>query len=254
MYAEFMNHIRICVRTCFIFILVFEQSSGFAQHPGKVSDSTKAFDIKEVSFLLPQPKPKGKYSQALSLVYVVLPKDWTLDVINAPSFCYEGKYTLPKGFNVQGSFSTLLISNRLNLGPFWNYSKGNYHMGLGYQVGFNFGVLNQFGFKTQMAIWEQQPSLTLGYSFPKTALVLRGDVYWTSSVYEYQGGHTVSNTNSYLNGWSGSANFEQRLHKKKLLFFGIKMNYIRYHYIAWPAFPVNQYRYWVPEIHIGFAK
>src|SRR5438309_7961598 len=124
MHAELMNPIRAVVRICIIFLLLTEQSSAFSQQQTKISDSTKPFDIKDVSFLLPQPKHKGKYSQALSLVYVVLPKDWTLDVINAPTFCYEGKYTLPKGFNLQGSFTTLLISNRLNLGPFWNYSSG----------------------------------------------------------------------------------------------------------------------------------
>lgn len=77
--------------------------------------------------MLPQPLPAWKYSHSISLQYVVPPKDWTLDAVVAPMFNYTGKYTLPKGFNVQAGLSTLIISNRLNAGPFWNYSSGNFH-------------------------------------------------------------------------------------------------------------------------------
>jgi hypothetical protein len=31
------------------------------------------------------------------------------------------------------------------------------------------------------------------------------------------------------------------------------MNDIKYHIVAWPALPVNQYRYWVPETQIGIV-
>jgi hypothetical protein len=212
-----------------------------------------SFDINKTSFILPRPLPKHKYLHAFGLNYVVVPKDWTLDIIRAPMFFYEGKYALSHGFTLQGSLSTLFISTRVNLGPFWNYQSGPYHLGLGYQVAFNFGVLNQFGFKTRLIIWEQQPSITLGYSFSKTALVLRGDLYWTSSIYEYQGGHDIPHTNSFINGYGIGAQFEQRLWANRLMFLGGKMNYLRYHIIAWPAFPVNQYRYWVPEIIIGLV-
>jgi hypothetical protein len=118
----------------------------------KRKDSADRFGIRQASFLLPQRGTEHRYSYALSLVYVAVPKDWTLDIINVPSFSYEGKYKLPHGFNVQGSLSTLLISNHINLGPFWNYVRNRYSMALGYQLAFNFGVLNQFGFKTRMVI------------------------------------------------------------------------------------------------------
>ena len=241
------------ISKCFIVILslilcltLFAQDKRQAQE-----SSTDSFDIKKVSFLLPQPLPKGKYYQALSIIHVFTPKDWTLDVINAPMFCYEGKYTLPKGFNIQGSLATLFISYRFLLGPFWNYSSGNNHFGVGYQVAFNYGILNQFGFKTKLSILEQQPSITLGHSFHKSTVTLRGNLYWTNQINEYQGGHTVSSPNSFINGYGARANYEQRLWKNRILFLGFAMNYLRYHIIAWPAFPVNQYRYWVPEIHMG---
>ncbi|WP_448699273.1 hypothetical protein ACFGVR_20075 [Mucilaginibacter sp. AW1-3] len=224
---------------------VFSQTAG----SGIVQDT---FDIKNSSFLLPQALPKGKYYQEVAILQVVVPKDWTTENITAPMLSYAGKYTLPYGFNLQASLATLIISYRLNLGPFWNYSVNNFHFGAGYQVAFNYGFLKQFGFNTQLNIWEQQPSLTAGYSFKTMAVILRGDMYYTSSLSQTQAGHTISYP-SLLNGFSISGNLEQRLWKNRLMSFGVKLNYLRYHIIAWPAFPVNQYRYWVPEFDLGLS-
>jgi hypothetical protein len=214
--------------------------------------ATDSFDIKKHSFLLPQPLPKGKYSQQVAVQYIVIPKDWIDATFTAPMFAYAGKYTLPYGFNLQSSLSTLFISYRLNFGPFWNYSVNNLHFGAGYQVAYNLGFLKQFGYNTTLNVWEQQPSLTVGYSFKKMAAVLRGDMYYTSSLNETQAGHTVSYP-SFLNGYSITGSLEQRLWKNNLMSFGFKLNYMKYHIIAWPAFPVNQYRYWLPEFDLSLS-
>jgi hypothetical protein len=212
---------------------------------------TDSFDIKDGSFLLPQVLPGGKYHHSISVLYVVTPSDWTLDNINAPMFSYAGKYSLPKGFNLQASFTSLIVANRLNFGPFWNYTINNYHFAVGYQLVFNLGFLTEFGFSTLITGWEQQPSVTVGYSFKKTAVIVRGDLYWTTSFYVSQGKNVVPYTTSFINGYSVSGSFEQRLYKNKVMSFGLKMYYVRYHIIAWPAFPVNKYRYWVPEFQLG---
>lgn len=209
------------------------------------------FNIRTGSFLLPQRLPKGKYSHAIYILYIVPPKDWTLDAVIAPMFQYSAKYTLPKGFNLQGSAASLIISNRFNAGPFWNYDVNNFHFGVGYQVAFNFGFLTQFGFNTIMTGWEQQPSLTAGYSFGKTAVTVRGDLYYTTDLNLSEGGNVISNKDPFLNGWSVNASFEQRIHKNRVMSLGFKLSYLRYHVLAWPAFPVNSYRYFVPEFQLG---
>ena len=84
---------------------------GFGQK--KQEDS---FDIHKASFFLPQPLPTGHYYSSISVLYVVTPKDWTLDNITAPMFSYQAKYTLPKGFNLQAGLSSLIISNRIYTG------------------------------------------------------------------------------------------------------------------------------------------
>jgi hypothetical protein len=244
------EHLKYTFIIVFLF-LFFSSSSAenaFTANEDSLSDS---FNIKDASFLLPQPLSSGKYSSAIYLLNLVTPKAWTLDNIKAPMLCYSAKYTLPHGFNLQASLATLFISNRINLGPFWNYSANNWHFGAGYQVVFNYGRLNEFGFKTTLTGWEQQPSATIGYSFKTMALTLRSDLYWTNALYVSEGDNMIPYTNGFLNGYSFSLNLEQRLWKNHVMSFGFKWSYLKYHILAWPAFPVNNNRYAVPEFQMG---
>jgi len=209
------------------------------------------FDIKNSSFLLPQPLSAGKYSHAFTIRNVIVPKDWALDNIQAPFLNYNAKYTLPHGFNLQGSVSTIFVSNQIGLGPFWNYSIDNYHFGVGYQVVFDYGILNQFGFKTTLTGWEQQPSLLAGYSFKKSAIVLRADMYYTNVLRLNEGGNVLTVSDGFTNGYGITATLEERLWANRLFSFGVKVAHIKYHIMAWPAFPVNNYRYYVPEFQLG---
>ncbi len=221
----------------------------YGQEQGSPVDA--GFDIRNSSFLLPQALPKGLFQHTISLNYVLVPKDWAHDFVNAPMFGYSAKYTLPKGFNLQGNVYTLFVATRANLGPSWNHSFNNFHVGVAYQVAFNLGYLGEFGFNTLLTGWEQQPSVTMGYSFKKSAIVMRGDLYITSALYVNQGGNTIAYPDGRVNGYSLTTSFEERIWKNRLMSFGVKLNYVRYHILAWPALPVNAYRYMVPEFQIG---
>jgi hypothetical protein len=219
---------------------------------GQKKKQTDSFDIYKASFNLPQPLPGGHYSSSISVLYVVTPKDWTNDVIVAPMFYYQAKYTLPKGFNLQASLASLFISNRITLGPFYNHKLENdNYVGLGWQVVFNYGILNHFGFNTTVTGWEQQPSVTFGHAFKKTALALRADLYWTNKLNFVEGKVVIPSPPSFINGYGLTATFEQKLYKNRALTLGLTMAYERYNIIAWPAFPVNQKRYWVPTFQVG---
>ena len=234
-------------RTTLVFIMLISCLSGFGQ-----KKPVDTFDIHKASFFLPQPLPGGQYSSSISVLYVVTPKDWTLDNVTAPMFFYQAKYTLPKGFNVQAGLQSLIISNRMYLGPYWNYKlDNNNYVGLGYNVAFNFGVLNQFGFATTLTGWEQQPSISIGHMFARTAVSFRADLFWTTALNITEDKHTISSGNPFINGYSFSADFEQKLYKNRAISFGLRMDYVQYHIVAWPAFPVNGKRYWMPEFKIG---
>jgi hypothetical protein len=237
-------------RSLYMLLLCLVQVASLpAQVTSAVHDDR--FDIRDASFLLPQPAPSGSYSSSLILCNVLIPKDWTLDLIKAPMLCYAGKLALPEGFSLHGGIFTLFVSNRLYLGPAWSYSAGHVHFGAGYQVGFNYGILNQFGFHTTLTGWEQQPNLTVGYSFNTMAVILRGDLYWTTALYLSEGDNTIPFTHSFINGYSISCSLEQRMWANRVVSFGLQWNYLRYHVLAWPAFPVNRYRYDVPEFRLG---
>jgi len=232
-----------------VVLLLATARFSFAQSQEIKADT---FRIKSNSFILPQPTQKKKYTHSMGIQYVIVPKDWSLDNIQAPMFNYNGKYALPKGFNIQGTLSTIIVSNRLSAGPFWNYSfTDNFHVGVGYQLAFNYGRLSEFGFNTVLTGWEQQPSVTFGYNFEKSVVTLRGDLYYTTALYLSEAGNVIPFTNGGVNGYSLTATVEQRLWKNRLLSFGVKLSLLRYHILAWPAFPVNSYRYPVPEFQIG---
>jgi hypothetical protein len=234
-------------RTAMVFSLLVSSICGFCQK------KTDSFEIHKASFFLPQPLPGGHYYSSISVLYVVTPKDWTLDNVTAPMFSYQAKYTLPKGFNIQGGLSSLIISNRIYIGPYWNYRINNSdnYVGLGWNVAWNYGRLNQFGFATTLTGWEQQPSISFGHAFAKTAVTFRADLYMTSALYISEDKNTLQTANGFINGYSFSAGFEQKLYKNRAINFNLQMDYIQYHIIAWPAFPVNGKRYWMPEFKVG---
>ena len=232
-------------------ILVFSLLSACLLSFGQ-KKQTDSFDIYKASFNLPQPLPPGHYSSSISVLYVVTPKDWTDDVITAPMFFYQAKYSLPKSFNLQASVATLFISWRVNLGPFYNIQlKHNNYIGLGWQVVFDYGILNQFGFHTSLTGWEQQPSVTFGHAFKKTVVTVRGDLYWTTALNFSEGHNVVPSPNPFINGYGVTTTFEQKLYKNRALTLGFNLAYLRYHIIAWPAFPVNAKNYWVPTFQVG---
>ena len=233
--------------TVLVFSLLIACLSGFGQ-----KKQTDTFNILKASFDLPQPLPGGHYSSSISVLYVVTPKDWTLDNVTAPMFSYRAKYSLPKGFNAQASLASLIISNRILLGPFWDYKiSDNNFVGVGWQVVWNYGRLNQFGFATTLTGWEQQPSISYGHAFSKTAVTVMANLHWTNRLYLIEGGHSLPVTNGFINGYSLAVNFDQKLYKNRALTLGLKMDYVQYHIVAWPAFPVNGKRYWMPEFQVG---
>jgi hypothetical protein len=241
----------VLVNAIFWFLIGFQFCQLHAQENKALSQTQDSFDIKGYSFLLPQALPNRKYHYSLSIYYVVPPTIWTLDMVKAPMFNYTGKYGLGKSFNIEGGISTLIISNRINAGPIWNYKHNNHHFGLGYQVAFNLGVLKQFGFNSVLTGWEQQPSITYGYSFKKSALIFRTDLYYTSSLVISEGGNKIPSSEKFLNGFSVTSSYEQRLTKNRVMSLGLKIDYLRYHILAWPALPVNSYRYFFPEFQVG---
>jgi hypothetical protein len=244
----FSNHIFLF---CSVFFSKLDSLSQHDPFSNEFAVTNYSFDIRDKSFLLPQAQPAWKYSEAVSFSYIDLPQDWTLNQINAPTLGYSGKLSLPAGFDMQANLSTMIISNRLEFGPFWNYSVDHVHLGIGWQSAYSLGFLNQFGYKTTVTSWEQEPTIIVGHSFRKFALTLRANLELTNSIQYNEGGHKLPENHTLYNGYSVSASFEQRLYKNKVVQLTIKINSLKYEYHAWPVFPGDQSRYLLPEFKIG---
>jgi len=238
--------VLILINTILWCIDIHAQSSSATPRP-----SADTFDIRSHSFFLPQAIQPKKYLQNLSFTYVDLPASWTLNQINAPMLTYRSKFGLPAGFLLESGLSTIGISNRLSFGPSWNFSRNHLHFGIGWQAGYSLGLLNSEGFKTHVSGWDQEPYLCAGRSFRQCSIIIKASASWTNSDRFTEGGHRVPMMNSFFNGYSLCGVVEQRLHKGKVVCLGIKLSQIRYHFLAWPAFPVNQSSYYVPEFQIS---
>lgn len=233
--------------------IVFILSSGQLFSQDKPATDKDAFDMKSASFYLPSRLPKGSFQHTFWIANFFLPSDWTNNAINAPMFNYTARYTLPAGFSLEGGVATLFISNRFTLGPRWSYSRNNFHVGASYLYGYNLGFLSEFGFSTLITAWSHHPTVSVGYSFPKSSLTLRMGLEYLGNFYYKTGDNVVTSDNFNLNGSFVGLVLEQRLWKDHVLSFGFEMDHMNFVMLAWPAFPVNKKTYFIPQVTLGLV-
>lgn len=225
-------------------------------HPGSSSgqsSDTTSFEMSKAAYYLPVRTASGKFQHAFSLTNNFLPSDWTLLAVSAPMFNYQARYGLPAGFQIDAFLSTVFVSNRIMLGPRWTYSKNNWHYGLSYHQGYNFGFLNDFGFEVTVTAWSHIPGLAVGYSFDKTSLTLKASLEYLGNFSYYTGDNVIENKNFRLNGSTVGLILEQRLWKDRIFSLAFEMNHVNFVMQAWPAFPINNKTYFVPSVTWGIV-
>jgi hypothetical protein len=219
---------------------------------GAKAQEADTFDIISASMYYPHRIEPGKFSMELALSQVKLPFDWLETSVQAPLFHFHALYGLPKGFSLDGRFSTLFVSNQITIGPHWSYRKSHVSFNVGYDVGYTFGQLNQFGFASTSNSWINYPNVSVGYTFKDVAFTLKGEVVAVTSFSTKQGDNEISSDKNFYNGYSIGLYMEQRIHNnKKVLVLGLKNSYAKYHYMAWPAFSTFNRFYNIPEFYIG---
>ena len=122
---------------------------------------------------------------------------------------------------------------------------------MGYDVGFAFGFLNQFGFASSAQSWINYPNVSVGWRFKDVAFTLKGEAVVVTSFSTKQGDNEVSTEKNFNNGYTVALYMEQRIHKDKVLVLGLKNAYAKYHWMAWPAFSTFNRYYNIPEFYIG---
>lgn len=212
------------------------------------------FDIRERPMYLPAPQKVGKFDHSLTLAQIYLPKQWLEEAVSGPMIDYKANYALLKGFALNGNVKTLLVANEIRLGASWNYALTNQlYLGIAYQVGFEFGILREFGYNNTVRVWEQHPMLRLGYSFKNVAFTLQGKLDWMTGVKLTLDDYATNNINGTLfNGYSFGLFIEQRLTRRNSICFGFISNFNKFHILGWPALNIVDHQYFIPEVNIGF--
>ncbi len=209
------------------------------------------FDIVSASIYYPHRFKPGDFSMELALSQVSLPFDWLETAVQAPLFHFHANYGLPKGFAIDGRFSSLFISNQLSLGPRWNFEAKRLSFNVGWDVAYTFGYLNQFGFDTSVQSWINYPNASVGLKFKDIAFTLKGEYVVVTSFSSKQGENEVTNDRNFSNGGTLALYMEQRMHKNRVVILGFKGSYAKYHFMAWPAFSTFNRFYFIPEFYVG---
>lgn len=232
-------------KLCYTFLLLYS----VATHAQVIE-----FDIRERSVYLPAPQHTGKFDHSLTLAQIYLPKQWLEEAVSGPMIQYKANYALPAGFALNGDLNTLLIANEIRLGTSWHHSLTEHiHLGILYQVGFEFGILREFGYNNTIRVWQQHPMIRLGYSLKNIAFTLQGKIDWMTGVKLALDDYATDNiTGSMFNGYSFGLFMEQRLTRRKSICFGFISNFNKFHILGWPALSIVDHQYFIPEINIGF--
>lgn len=220
-------------------------------YSGANAQEADTFDIVSASMYYPHRLKSGEFAMELALSQVKLPFDWLETAIQAPLFHFHALYGLPKGFSLDGRVSTLFVSNQIAVGPHWSFEKGKVSFNVGYDVGYTFGQLNQFGFASSATSWINYPNLSVGYRYKDVAFTLRGEAVVVTAFSTKQGDNEISTEKNFSNGYTIGLYMEQRIHKNKVLVLGLKNTRAKYHYMAWPAFSTFNRFYNIPEFYIG---
>lgn len=212
------------------------------------------FAIKQRSMFLPAPQKAGKFDHSIALTQIYLPHQWLEQSVSGPMIEYKANYALPAGFALNGNLRTLLIANDIRMGLSWNYSlTEQLHFALAYQVGFEFGILREFGFNNTIQVWEHHPMVRLGFNFKDIAFTLQGKVDWMIKTrLELQDYATNNITGSLFNGYAIGLFIEQRLTKRNAIYFGFISNFNKFHILGWPSLMIVDHQYFIPEVNIGF--
>ena len=206
-------------------------------------------------FIFPEPLINGVYIHSAGLGLADLPEDHVeevSDMIRAPIFNYQLRYGLPKNFNLYAAVNTNIVTFQFTVGPRWHYRINQLVLGLGYDLAYWFGALNQFGYKSKVNGWFHYPNLTIGYAFNKFALSLKGELIIQASLTTKSEEVEVGNSYNTLAGTIVGVYIEQPLWKDQVMIIGLKMYYAKFYYPVWAALPTFDRYFYIPEITIGF--
>jgi len=211
------------------------------------------FDITKRTMMFPHHYKKWGARVSAGLSMVQPPKDLVENAIQAPLVNVHLIFGLPWKFTLESQLTTIVVSNQLTLGPRISLNPGKFGINAGWDVGFVYGQMKQYGFDNSTVAWIQYPNVALGYKMKKMAFTLKGELVVVSHVSTKSGENEITGSNNFFNGFTAAFYIEQRIHKNKVFVIGIKENYVKYYWPTWLIFTTFNRYYNIPELYFSWV-
>ena len=216
----------------------------FAQTDSTLRVSPRgAFDIEKNSFIFPHVWKPGTLKAAVGLTSTKFPLDYVESALRIPLIDISATIGLPKGFDLSANINSIFIANQAKLGVHWNSRGKTLSTKIGYDMGFIFGRLTQFGFDNRTSAWSHYPNASLGFKVRDIAFTLKSEANIVTYINTTAGGIKVTEFADFFNGGSLGIYVEQRLWANHVLIIGCRDNYVKYYYPVWPSFSAFNRRY-----------
>lgn len=230
----------------------FDISTPFAQADSiPIARPRNVFDIEKNSFIFPHVWKPRRLKAAVGLTSTKFPLDYVESAIRIPLIDISATIGLSKGFDLSANISSIYIANQVRVGFHWNRQGKIFSTKIGYDTGFSFGALTQFGFDNRTSAWSHYPNASIGFKVKDVAITLKSEVNLITYINTTAGGVKVTELKDFFNGGSVGIYVEQRLWANHVLIVGGRDNYVKYYYPIWPSFSAFNRNYHNIELFIG---
>ena len=209
------------------------------------------FDIEKNSFIFPHVWKPGILKAAVGLSSTKFPLDYIESALRIPIIDISATIGFSKGFDLSANINSVYIANQVRMGVHWNRQGKIFSTKIGYDSGFIFGALTQFGFDNRTSAWSHYPNASIGFKVKDIAITLKSEVSVITYINTTAGGVKVTELKDFLNGGSVGIYVEQRLWANHVLIVGGRDNYVKYYYPIWASFSAFNRNYHNIELFIG---
>ena len=211
----------------------------------------KIFDIEKNSYLLPHVWKSGQLKAVVGLTSTKFPLDFVESALRVPLIDLSATVGLPQGFDLSANINSIYIANQARIGLHWNKPWKKFSTKIGYDMGFIFGALTQYGFNNRTSAWAHYPNASLGFKIKDIAITVKSDINIITYINTTAGGIKVTEFSDFFNGGSVGIYVEQRLWANHVLIVGCRDNYVKYYYPVWPSFSAFNRKYHNIEFSLG---
>jgi hypothetical protein len=222
-----------------------------AQTDSILARPRRVFDIEKNSFILPHIWKPGQFKATVGLSSTKFPLDYVEFALRIPLIDISGTIGLPKGFDASLNLSSIYMANQIRGGIHWNKQGKIFSTKLGYDAGFIFGALTQYGFDNRTSAWSHYPNASIGFKINDVAITLKTEANIITYITTTAGGIKVTEFKDFFNGGSIGIYIEQRLWANHVMIVGCRDNYVKYYYPVWPAFTAFNRKYHNIEFFLG---